>query len=166
MTRQQPNNNFMEYDPKFANWNKFYDDINQEITEIRRIGNRVLYDVDNTDLYICRYFTRIDNFFSTHGHYIVNTKSRNTIKKKLDILQIFLFEKFIPTVKENPRAVEKSKIKAYNNLKNIFSIMCANFSTIGLTVKIDAKNTEKLSDSINDEEEKQHTKNLEMAGLI
>lgn len=124
------------YDPKFANWNKFYDDLFQEIAEIRDIGHKTLLDFNNNEGYLLKYYSRIANLFSTHKHYINDDEE---IQKELIKIEDVIFSaKYINAVSKGKNSPEQHK-KITRGLRKAFTSMCSSFSANGISVKVSGK---------------------------
>jgi len=124
------------YDPKFANWNRFYDDLFQEIAEIRNVGNKALLDFNNQGGYLVNYYGRIVNLFSTHKHYINNEAE---IEKQLNIIEDTLFSpKYVDAVLRKKNSGVQH-IKIMRALRKAFTDMCESFSSNGISVKVSGK---------------------------
>lgn len=158
------NKSFESYDPKFANWNKWYDDLFEEQKTIRSIGVALLGDYNNNKYSLQLYYSKIVGLFSTHKHYI---NESDEMKKELESIEDFLFsEKYLKNKSHNPKSVRQSEIKALKNLRNIFTKMCEDFSEKGLSVKVEMTNKAKLSNFEDDEDKKQELEDLEETGMI
>jgi len=122
------------YKPEFANWNKFYDDLFTEIAEIRLIGNKALFDTKNTELSLNLYYSRIQNLYSTHSHFINDTL---IVGKELQRIEDFLFsDKYLSAVRNKNLSIFKTQRSILIKLRNIFTLMCASFSSNGISVKV------------------------------
>lgn len=122
-----------DYNSKFANWNKGFDDIFDEIREIREIGNKVLFDYKNDNLLLNLYCSRIIGLFSTHSHYVLD---RDKLALQLNKIENVLFsDKYLTSIKNNTNPTEQ-QIKITKALRLYFQLICESFSKNGLTMKI------------------------------
>lgn len=122
------------YDPKFANWNKFYDDLFLEISVIREKGNKALLDFNNNGGYLLSYYSSIVNLFSTHKHYINNAdKLENELHK---IENILFGAKYLILVKKKQNSPEQHK-NIIRGLRKVFTEMCTDFSSNGISVRVE-----------------------------
>jgi len=164
MAWNNDNKSFESYDPKFANWNKWYDDLFQEQKDIRRIGVMLMGDYNNKQYSLQLYYSRIVGLFSTHKHYIDKS---DDVNNELDKIEAFLFsEKYLAAKESNPKSVRQSELKILKQLRNVFTKMCEDFSSKGLSVKVDITNKAKASDLEDDEDKKQELEDLEESGMI
>lgn len=126
----------MIFDPKFANWNKFYDDLFLEISAIRTLGHKSLMDIKNSNGFLLNYYSRITNLFSSHYHFI---NDNIKIQKELENIEDILFSsKYAQAVKNNSNSITQH-VKITRGLRNIFSLMCKSFSDNGISVKVSGK---------------------------
>lgn len=151
-------------EPKFANWNKWYDDLFQEQKEIRAVGVIVMSDLNNHKYSLQYYCSRVSNLFSTHKHYIETSEK---VQKELDKIEEFLFsDAYIIAKGQNAKSVRTSELRTFKTLKGIFTTMCEDFSKQGLSVRVDVTTRVKQSDLEDDEDKKQELEDLEEAGMI
>jgi len=124
------------YDPKFANWNKFYDDLFEEITYIRGQGHKALLDLNNSGGYLLNYYSRITNLFSTHKHYINNVDKIEKVLLKIE--DVIFSDEYLKAVHKNNNS-KKQHVKIIRGLRNSFADMCESFSDNGISVKVSGK---------------------------
>jgi len=153
-----------DYNTRYANWNKFFEDLENEIKLIRNVGNELLFDFDSKALLLNKYYSLITNLYSTHKSYILDS---GKIKTKLDKIEDTLFSnKFLTAISKNPESIKELRIKMIRVLREIFSKMCNDFSVMGLRPKIEEVDTSKYSDLAESEEEKEELRTLEQIGII
>lgn len=122
-----------DYNAKYANWNKGYDDIFLEISEIREIQNKTLFDLNNKGLMLNKYYSRIRGLYTTLAHQVID---RALLQKQLDKIENVLFsDKYIKGIQDgsNTREID---LKIYRALRLYFQMMCESFSKNGLTMKV------------------------------
>jgi len=124
------------YDPKFANWNRFYDDLFLEIAEIRKAGHSALLDIGNKNGQLLIYYSRVLNLFSTHKHFVTD---EDTLESTLSNMGGTLFSpKYIKAQSDGKfDSVQHKKI--YDALQGVFTSMCSSFSNNGISVKVSGK---------------------------
>ncbi|MCK4500287.1 hypothetical protein KAU11_07305 [Candidatus Babeliales bacterium] len=122
-----------EADIKYANWNSGYEDIFNQIIEIREMGNLLLFDTQNENLLLNKYYSKISGLFITHGHYVIQQEG---IKLQLDKIESILFSnKYLNSVKDKTNTRDQH-LKILKDLKIFFQLICESFSKNGLTMKI------------------------------
>lgn len=157
-------NNNTDNEIKFANWNSGYEDMFKQIVEIRDIGNKLLFDVDNKGLLLNTYYSRISGLFITHGHYIV--KDHDRIKSKLfNMEQVLFSNKYLTSVKNGTFNTDKNK-KMMQDLKEFFQIICESFSKNGLTMKVIIKRKKASDNSKLTSVERKEIEALEEVGIM
>lgn len=148
---------------KYANWNKGYDDLFEEITEIRALGNKVLFDFKNTNLLLNQYYAKISGLFDTHGHYVVN---EDEIEIKLSKIGDVLFsEKYLDRIKSGTNSLPQ-QIKITRDLKKMFKEMCKSFSKNGLTMKVIITKKKASSKENLTPDEREELEALEEVGIM
>ena len=148
---------------KYANWNDGYVDLFREIKEIRSMGNTLLFDIDNKELLLNTYYSRVNGLFLTHQHYVVN---RDFIAKKLELIGTSIFKKeYLKKCKNGTLNYDKY-VKTKTDLMGFFQQMCESFSRNGLTMKVIVTKP-KASDAkgLTDEEQRE-LQALEEVGIM
>jgi len=119
-------------DVTFANWNSFYNDLFEEINQIRKIGAVCLFKPAEVTVY----YSRIVNLFSTVQYAIGDTNTMNNDLKEI--------EKNIFSPRYNLNLKHKKindyQRKVLSNLRDIFTVMCNDLSEHGLLPKINKRN--------------------------
>ena len=126
----------MSYDPKFANWNKFYDDLFLEISQIRELGHKALLDFNNNNGFLLSYYSRITNLYSSHRHYI--NKDEIMIKELLKIEDVIFSAKYLKAIEKKNNSKEQH-VMIIRALRGLFANMCSSFSANGISVKVSGK---------------------------
>lgn len=114
---------------KFAIWNKFYNDLEQEITNVRNLGFELMRNPNLIHIY----HSRIINMFSSYKYYIINYKEME--EKLNEIEDIIYSENYIKDIQKN-RINSKYQREIIKKLRNIYSEMCANFTEKNLRPKV------------------------------
>lgn len=134
--------NIPEYDPKYANWNPFYEDLFTQIREIRELSTKSFHDLR----IIPSYYSRVSSLFNTHGHYVL-LKNKKEIEKILIKIDNKLCDtKFIEKNKLNTQTQTWHQIR--RELNTQFKIMCEDFAENGISVKVTKKNQKNPSKAL------------------
>ena len=117
-------------DVRFSNWNAWYQDLAEDIKEIKKIGNLVLFEPKRVN----DYYSSISNLVSTVTWAL---HKPDEILKKLDQIEDNIFsEKYINSL-TNDSKITLYQRKIIRMLRNILIIVCEDLSEHGLLPKIE-----------------------------
>jgi len=157
------NNSMSETEIKFANWNSGYEDIFSQIIEIREMGNLLLFDTDNKNLSLNKYYSKISGLFLTHGHYVIDY---DKIKEQLRLIELVLFsDKYLNSVRDGTNS-RIQHLKILRDLKSFFQNICESFSKNGLTMKVITKRAKASENANLTDEEREELEALEEVGIM
>lgn len=151
--------NEYDRDLAFANWNPFYTDLTNEITNIRKVGNAVYFQPENINLY----FANIKNLFYTHKAYVDIWKK---IEKELDIIEKKIFSPQYLKFYKNKKTLSSEQQEIINKLMKIFGEMCFYFSENKLLPKVEYRKQKYSKKEGLTDDERERAEALEEVGIM